>query len=79
MYSGTTLTPISGRLFGAHQKIDRVARKSFESLTPKAEFPAIKEILHFEGVNGPDAIKRKSRHRTSRGITLSRLIRTINS
>lgn len=60
MYSGTTLTPISGRLLGAHQKIDRLARTSLETLAPGAKFPGIKDILHFEGANGPDAIKRKS-------------------
>lgn len=61
MYSGTTLTPASGRLFGAHQKIDRLAYKSLLSLTGgRVGFPGIRSILHFEGVNGPDAIKRKS-------------------
>lgn len=61
MYSGTTLTPLSGRIFGAHQKIDRLARHGLVPLlTHNAAFPGIKLILHFEGVNGPDAIKRKS-------------------
>jgi hypothetical protein len=61
MYSGTTLTPMSGRIFGAHQKIDRLAREALRRvLIYDASFPAIKHILHFEGVNGPDAIKRKS-------------------
>lgn len=61
MYSGTTLTPISGRILGAHQKIDRLARASLRELLPDDDiFPASSAILHFEGVNGPDAIKRKS-------------------
>jgi len=61
MYSGTTLTPISGRIIGAHQKIDRLARASLrELLEDNSVFPTNKAILHFEGVNGPDAIKRKS-------------------
>jgi hypothetical protein len=61
MYSGTTLTPISGRLLGAHQKLDRLARNSLRHLLDKdAVFPGTQAILHFEGVNGPDAIKRKS-------------------
>lgn len=61
MYAGTTLTPLSGRLFGAHQKLDRLARTSLRLLLDNdAVFPDIKAILHFEGVNGPDAIKRKS-------------------
>lgn len=61
MYAGTTLTPLSGRLFGAHQKIDRLARSSLRQLLQNdAVFPSSKAILHFEGSNGPDAIKRKS-------------------
>src|ERR1700759_1813344 len=61
MYAGTTLTPISGRLLGAHQKLDRLARGSLQYLLPDNKtFPGIGDILHFEGVNGPDAIKRKS-------------------
>lgn len=62
MYSGTTLTPISGRVLGAHQKLDRLARGSLRTLLKSndQEFPGIRTILHFEGVNGPDAIKRKS-------------------
>lgn len=60
MYSGTTFRIKSGRLLGAHQKIDRVARRALEQLVPDTNFPSIKEILHFEGKNGPDGIKRKS-------------------
>lgn len=60
MYSGTTLRNSSGRLIGAHQKLDRVARRGLEALVPGIAFPSAKEILQFEGVNGPDAIKRKS-------------------
>jgi len=62
MYSGTTLTPISGRVLGAHQKLDRLARGSLRDLleSKDAGFPRTRTILHFEGVNGPDAIKRKS-------------------
>lgn len=61
MYSGTTLTRYSGRVLGAHQKIDRVARKHLGIMLPKATtYPTIRQILHFEGKNGPDGIKRKS-------------------
>ncbi len=61
MYSGTTFTTMSGRVMGAHQKIDRVARKHLEKLLPEGHlFPDTTEILHFEGKNGPDALKRKS-------------------
>lgn len=48
-------------MFGAHQKIDRLARVTLKKLlTTDGCFPGTKLILHFEGVNGPDAIKRKS-------------------
>ncbi|MDB5169666.1 MAG: hypothetical protein JWN82_62 [Candidatus Saccharibacteria bacterium] len=60
MYSGSTISPISGALLGAHQKIDRVARRNLERLLPGCSFPSIRQIIHFEGDNGPDAIKRKS-------------------
>jgi hypothetical protein len=60
MYSGSTITSFSGRLLGAHQKVDRLARRNLERLLPRCPFPGIKSILHFEGRQGPDAIKRKS-------------------
>lgn len=61
MYSGTTLTKYSGRIMGAHQKIDRAARKHLSWLVKyDKKFPPIKKILEFEGKNGPDGIKRKS-------------------
>jgi hypothetical protein len=60
MYSGSTLTTLSGRLLGAHQKIDRAARSQLGKLLPGVKFPDSKAILHFEGGNGPDSIKRKS-------------------
>lgn len=61
MYSGTTFRTKSGRMMGVHQKIDRVARRHIElHLPPNVVFPAIHDILHFEGLNGPDGIKRKS-------------------
>ncbi len=61
MYSGTTFRKNSGGFIGVHQKIDRVARRSLGALPGVASgFPSIREILHFEGNNGPDGIKRKS-------------------
>lgn len=60
MYSGTTFRDSSGNLLGAHQKIDRVARIALEKALPDTPFPSIRDILHFEGKNGPDGIKRKS-------------------
>lgn len=61
MYSGTTFRRSSGNVIGAHQKIDRLARRHIKDAIPSGiRFPTIKDILHFEGNNGPDAIKRKS-------------------
>lgn len=46
---------------GAHQKFNRVSRRQLAKLlSSPAQFPLISKILHFEGKNGPDAIKRKS-------------------
>jgi hypothetical protein len=46
---------------GVHQKIDRIARRHVAAHVPRAvSFPTAHEILHFEGLNGPDGIKRKS-------------------
>lgn len=61
MYAGTTFTNRSGQFIGVHQRIDRIARKRIQPLLPKeVGFPTTREILHFEGLNGPDGIKRKS-------------------
>lgn len=56
------MTPLSGRILGAHQKFDRVARRHLSELLDEHDhlFPSIREILKFEGRNGPDGIKRKS-------------------
>lgn len=61
MYSGTTFRVKSGRIMGVHQRIDKLARRELAVLLPrKTTFPNEHSILHFEGLNGPDGIKRKS-------------------
>jgi hypothetical protein len=61
MYSGSTLTNKSGNLLGAHQKINRTARRALrEMLLEDNDFPSKKLLLHFEGKNGPDGMKSKS-------------------
>lgn len=61
MYAGTTLSHQSGNIVGAHQRIDRVAKKHLiHHIGRTSFFPSIKTILHFEGRNGPDGIKSKS-------------------
>lgn len=61
MYAGTTFRNKSGRVMGVHQRIDRVAHRHILPHVPVSlEFPKYREIVHFEGKNGPDGIKRKS-------------------
>ena len=61
MYSGTTIRRGSGKLMGTHQKIDRVARRKLQVYIPKGiHFPKSREIVRFEGLDGPDGIKKKS-------------------
>lgn len=61
MYAGTTLTKFSGRLMGAHQRIDRVSRNHLSRLLKdNSLFPKARAIVQFEGRNGPDGIKLKS-------------------
>lgn len=58
MYSGTTFRNGSGGFAGVHQKIDKIARRNLNKNPSKTiDFPTIKEILFFEGNNGPDSIK----------------------
>ena len=58
MYSGTTFNRTSGNYFGVHQRIDRLAWRQLSTLDSHY-FPELTQILHFEGKNGPDGIKRK--------------------
>jgi len=64
VYSGSTLKHLKyfDAWFGAHQKIDRVARRHVSAIFEGYGyyFPKSYQILKFEGQNGPDAIKRKS-------------------
>jgi hypothetical protein len=61
MYSGTTFRTKSGLVMGVHQKIDRVAHRHIKRHVPKdMHFPTTQQVIHFEGLNGPDGIKRKS-------------------
>lgn len=52
----------SGRHVGTHQKIDRIARRHLSPYVDSevAWFPGVREILHFEGMRGPDGVKLKS-------------------
>ncbi len=51
----------SGELIGTHQRIDEVARRMISRNVDVARaFPSTQEILAFEGMQGPDGLKRKS-------------------
>lgn len=65
MYSTLGVNPNSkhsGELIGTHQKLDKTARWLLNKHLPIAQkkFPSIDEILYFEGIRGPDGLKRKS-------------------
>lgn len=64
MFSTTAIkkdSKFSGKVVGTHQRLDQAARRSLSSLLPHGKyFPSSKEIVHFEGVRGPDGLKRKS-------------------
>src|SRR5690349_11509059 len=62
MYAGSTLFFLKkfDAIFGTHQKIDRVARRNLRQLQLNVEFPTSRQILRFEGINGPDGMKRKT-------------------
>jgi hypothetical protein len=48
-------------IIGTHQRINRAARKHLGRICNDAHhFPSVKQMLKFEGKNGPDGIKRKS-------------------
>lgn len=64
MFSTTAIvknSKFSGRIVGTHQQLDRAARRILTRYLPRGQFfPTAREILHFEGVRGPDGLKRKS-------------------
>lgn len=59
MYAGFISTKRSVKKIGVHQKFDTSAYKMVESYLSPGTFPSLKQILHFEGINGPDGIKTK--------------------
>ena len=64
MYSTTTIAKnsrLSGKIVGTHQLLDQAARKVLARHLPRGKyFPSSREILYFEGMRGPDGLKRKS-------------------
>ncbi len=60
MYSGFVTRKRVVKRIGIHQKFDMAAYRMVSPYLGVKEFPTLKEILHFEGINGPDGIKVKS-------------------
>ncbi len=51
----------SGKIVGTHQRLDQSARRVLAQKLPRSKyFPTAKDIIHFEGMRGPDGLKRKS-------------------
>jgi hypothetical protein len=47
-------------IFHAHQKLDKVAYRHLKQLLPESGFfPSLKQIIYFDGKNGPDSMKLK--------------------
>jgi hypothetical protein len=59
MYAGFITSKRVVKRAGIHQRLDMAAYKMIAQYLPAGEFPTLKEILHFEGYNGPDGIKSK--------------------
>src|SRR5487761_1152430 len=46
-------------VFHAHQKLDKIAYRHLKQLSPNCYFPSLKQIVYFDGPNGPDSAKLK--------------------
>lgn len=60
MYSGFVTPKHVIKRLGIHQRFDIAAYEMVRPYFKAGSFPAIKQILHFEGINGPDGLKVKS-------------------
>lgn len=71
MYSGFISSKHSASWLGAHQKLNRLGFRAMRKFLINynepiqgrkklTSFPELKQIQHFEGINGPDGIKTKS-------------------
>lgn len=63
MYATTTMVKnpkFTGKHMGTHQQLDQAARKVLARYLRGRYFPTSKEIIYFEGMRGPDGLKRKS-------------------
>jgi len=60
MYAGFVTTKRVVKRVGIHQRLDMAAYRMIAPYLPRGTFPSIKDILHFEGYNGPDGLNSKS-------------------
>ena len=60
MNSGFITTKRVVNQIGVHQRFDVAAYRMIEQFLPTGSFPTLKDIIHFEGYNGPDGLKIKS-------------------
>lgn len=60
MYAGFITPKRSSRHVGIHQRFDTAAYRMIRPYLPAGGFPALGNILHFEGYNGPDGLKSKA-------------------
>ena len=60
MYAGFVTTGRVVKSIGIHQRFDAAAYNMVSQYFKPGTFPGIGEILHFEGINGPDGVKVKS-------------------
>jgi hypothetical protein len=61
MYAGFITTKRVVKRAGIHQRLDMSAYKMIEGYLPEGAFPTLKDIIHFEGYNGPDGLKAKGK------------------
>jgi hypothetical protein len=59
MYAGFITTKRVVKRAGIHQRFDVAAYRMVQEYLPAGAFPNLKDILHFEGYNGPDGLKSK--------------------
>ena len=60
MYAGFITTKRVTKRVGVHQRFDSAAYRMVMPYLAPGRFPAIKQILHFEGYHGPDGLKVKT-------------------
>jgi hypothetical protein len=60
MYAGFITTKRVIKRLGIHQRFDAAAYRMIVPYLKRKSFPTLKQVLGFEGINGPDGVKIKS-------------------